>query len=452
MNINAKQITSLDKTRDSALSANLNALKAMTASPNAAKQQAAKLLQFIREKYQLAGSDEYMKETTARPLRRPIPVTTATAINPAREVTKRIGLARRQPNLFYQISKPRVSRESFMDHRSHTNDIRHVYLFIAIDIDILFLELVRRLTRDIVYHLHDVGTIHHAVTIGIARTCALVFEENETAITGIASLIKLELGSIDNLTGILVEQQCYNTEFHLVLDTGIGRDINGVFVLHCLVFDNGRRQTALNTTEWLVGRNRNIIVCQIAKLIESCGRGDFIYLHFSGHGQPFEDLNGDEDDGWDESIIPYDAQQVYEKGKYEGASHIIDDELHSYFQKLMSKVGSSGLVCVVIDACHAGNTYMGDEEDEGEAFLRGSKKGFSPNAKDYHPRINAKGRFQVLKKADQGDVIVLEACRSYQSNYEIKQNGKYYGPLSYYVGMVLAKQNLTATHYLRQYC
>ena len=184
---------------------------------------------------------------------------------------------------------------------------------------------------------------------------------------------------------------------------------------------------------------------EIAKLIESCGRGDIVYLHFSGHGQPFEDLDGDEDDGWDESIIPYDAQKVYVKGKYEGSNHIIDDELHSYFQKMMSKVGSSGLVCVVIDACHAGNTYMGDEEDEEEVFLRGIKKGFSPHAKDYHPRINAKGNFQVAKKANQGDVILLEACRSYQSNYEIKQNGKYYGPLSFYVGMVLAKKELNAS-------
>lgn len=173
--------------------------------------------------------------------------------------------------------------------------------------------------------------------------------------------------------------------------------------------------------------------------------GDIVYLHFSGHGQPFEDLDGDEDDGWDESIIPYDAQKEYAKGQYEGANHITDDELHSYFQRLMSKVGPSGLVCVVIDACHAGNTYMGDEEDEEETFLRGTKKGFSPNTKDYHPRINAKGSFQIAKKVDQGDIIVLEACRSYQSNYEIKQKGKYYGPLSYYVGMVLAKQKLTAS-------
>ena len=60
-----EDISTLDAARDQALSAYLNALKAMTASPNAAKQQAAKLLQFIREKYTLSAADEYMKETTA---------------------------------------------------------------------------------------------------------------------------------------------------------------------------------------------------------------------------------------------------------------------------------------------------------------------------------------------------------------------------------------------------
>lgn len=58
-------IEELDKQRDSALSAFLNALKAMLASPNASKAAAAKTLTFIRDKYSLSTSDEYMKETTA---------------------------------------------------------------------------------------------------------------------------------------------------------------------------------------------------------------------------------------------------------------------------------------------------------------------------------------------------------------------------------------------------
>ena len=60
-----EDIETLDKERDQALSAFNAALKSMLSSPNAAKQQAAKLLMFVREKYTLNPSDEYMKETTA---------------------------------------------------------------------------------------------------------------------------------------------------------------------------------------------------------------------------------------------------------------------------------------------------------------------------------------------------------------------------------------------------
>ena len=60
-----EDIETLDTERDKALSAFLSALKSMQSSPNAQKQQAARLLMFIREKYTLNASDEYMKETTA---------------------------------------------------------------------------------------------------------------------------------------------------------------------------------------------------------------------------------------------------------------------------------------------------------------------------------------------------------------------------------------------------
>ena len=66
-------------------------------------------------------------------------------------------------------------------------------------------------------------------------------------------------------------------------------------------------------------------------LASQCKVGDIVYLHFSTHGQPFEDDNGDEDDGWDESIVPVDAPIEYTKGKYEGENHLIDDELHKFW-------------------------------------------------------------------------------------------------------------------------
>ena len=178
----------------------------------------------------------------------------------------------------------------------------------------------------------------------------------------------------------------------------------------------------------------------LKSLTKSCRKGDVVYIHFSCHGQPFEDKNGDEEDGWDESIVPCDALKKYQKGKYEGANHILDDELHTYFQKIRQAIGPKGFLCVVIDACHAGSMQMGIEEDE--EFIRGTKDAFSPNGKIYQPRINTKGHFVIKNSGSQGEILILEACRSYQTNYEIKKNGQYYGPLSYYVNKVISSQPL----------
>lgn len=186
---------------------------------------------------------------------------------------------------------------------------------------------------------------------------------------------------------------------------------------------------------------------ELSTLLASCRRGDIVYLHFSCHGQPFEDLDGDEEDGWDESLVPYDARKVFSAGKYEGANHIKDDELHTYIQKIRNAVGSKGFVCVVIDACHAGGSSRGDEgdgEDDDDPIIRGTKDGFSPHGKSFRPRIDTKSNFKIASSAGLSDVVIVEACRSYQSNCEIKQNGKYYGPLSYYLNKTLQTYSVSA--------
>ena len=187
---------------------------------------------------------------------------------------------------------------------------------------------------------------------------------------------------------------------------------------------------------------------EFTSLISKCKSGDYIYLHFSGHGQPFEDMNGDEDDGWDESIIPYDAMMNYQRGRYEGSSHITDDELSSIIRKLRIKVGTKGFVFVVIDACHAGGSSRGDEEEqtEEEMFCRGTKIGFSPHGKVYRPRVNRNGHFIIQSENGLSNVIIIEACRSYQSNFEIKENGNYYGPLSFYLNKVLQTINISPSN------
>ena len=82
------------------------------------------------------------------------------------------------------------------------------------------------------------------------------------------------------------------------------------------------------------------------------------------------------------------------------------------------------------------------EEDE-EIFSRGTRDGFSSTRKPYRPPVNTNGHFVINSSATQSGIVILEACRSYQSNYEIKQDGQYYGSLSYYVNKTLLSSQLT---------
>ena len=174
----------------------------------------------------------------------------------------------------------------------------------------------------------------------------------------------------------------------------------------------------------------------LSKFLSSCNQGDIVYLHFSCHGQPVEDLDGDEPDGWDEAIVPYDAYKVYQEGKYTGENHITDDELNKILLTIRTKVGASGFVNVVIDACHAGSSYRGAEDND-SVIVRGTNRGFSATGKMFVPKIDKRSRIRVEQSKGMSDICLMEACRSYQVNNEIKENGVYYGSLSFYVNKVL---------------
>ena len=180
----------------------------------------------------------------------------------------------------------------------------------------------------------------------------------------------------------------------------------------------------------------NNIRKSLASFSTKCKSGDIIYLHFSCHGQPFEDYDGDESDGWDEALVPFDALKEYHQGKYTGENHITDDELNGYLKTIRNRVGPNGIVYVVIDACHAGSSYRGDK-DEDSVVIRGTDKGFSKTNEQYAPRIDKRGKIKVESSAQMANICILEACRSYQVNSELRADGKYYGSLSYYVNKTL---------------
>lgn len=164
--------------------------------------------------------------------------------------------------------------------------------------------------------------------------------------------------------------------------------------------------------------------------------GDIVYIHLSGHGQAVEDEDGDEADGWDEAFIPFDAERSYRENGYHGENHLLDDELNGYLNIIRRKIGETGVVYVVMDACHAGSSYRGEEEQD-SVYVRGTEIGFSKTGKTYTPRINRSGNVRIDTEKGMAPIFMLESCRSYEVNLEIKQNGNYYGPMSYYISQQL---------------
>lgn len=105
------------------------------------------------------------------------------------------------------------------------------------------------------------------------------------------------------------------------------------------------------------------------QLIQKVKAGDIAVFHFSGHGQQIEDDNGDEGDGLDESIIPYDAPAEYRPGP---DKHFRDDLLGQKLAQLRSKLGEKGNLLVVIDACHSGTMTRGAGKTRGTSQIYAS--------------------------------------------------------------------------------
>ena len=179
----------------------------------------------------------------------------------------------------------------------------------------------------------------------------------------------------------------------------------------------------------------NIIAC-LDHLVSVCEPNDVVYLHFSGHGQQMTDLDGDEEDGYDESFVPYDAAMDYSEAD-NGEKHLTDDEIATYLRAFKKNVGNKGRVITVIDACHSGQgthnigRYHEDSHstdafmDYGEMnaqieLFRGTDRVFE---------IPTRGLVSFIK--ENGPIgICVYACDSGEVNFELLAGGKYYGRLT----------------------
>jgi hypothetical protein len=82
------------------------------------------------------------------------------------------------------------------------------------------------------------------------------------------------------------------------------------------------------------------VLQEMEKLLRTAGAGDSVVFQYAGHGTQVSDVDGDEDDGDDEALVPYD----YASGRF-----LIDDELFELFGQL----GAGASLTCFMDCCHS---------------------------------------------------------------------------------------------------
>jgi len=162
-------------------------------------------------------------------------------------------------------------------------------------------------------------------------------------------------------------------------------------------------------------------------LISKARPGDIVVFHFSGHGQQIFDDNGDETDGYDEALIPYDAGAYFDPVNYKGEKHLRDDELGVKLNAIRTKIGVTGSLVVVIDACHSGTAHRGvEDKKKQESFVaRGTPTPFTKPG--YKPNIKVNFASQGVEEESfigrgVGNMIVFSASSPNQVNFETRDN------------------------------
>jgi hypothetical protein len=222
--------------------------------------------------------------------------------------------------------------------------------------------------------------------------------------------------------------------------------INDVRFIKAALLKNG---FDLNNVDSLFNEKatKKNILAALDALYAKASENDIVFFHFSGHGQQIQDDNGDEADGYDEALIPYDAQGMYDPVSYNGQNHLRDDELGAKLSKIRAKIGSKGSLVVLVDACHSGTATRGNEF----SISRGDAIPFQ--APEYKPKLLKNAAdidgFTEGSSTALSNMILFSASSPNQVNYETKDaenNGV--GSLSYAFSKAINDLPVNSSYYL----
>ncbi|KAL7417291.1 caspase domain-containing protein [Mrakia frigida] len=198
---------------------------------------------------------------------------------------------------------------------------------------------------------------------------------------------------------------------------------------------------------------RQNILTAMQWLVRGAAPNDSLFFHYSGHGGQTQDLDGDEDDGNDETIYPCDFKQTT-------PGHIVDDEMHAI---MVRPLPAGCRLTAIFDSCHSGSAldlpYIYSTEGKikepnllaeagqgilgaGMSYLKGDMGGMFKGAMNTFKQVTSGGQAsQNTKqtKTSAADVISWSGCKDSQTSADTSEAGKATGAMSYAFIAALSK-------------
>lgn len=192
-------------------------------------------------------------------------------------------------------------------------------------------------------------------------------------------------------------------------------------------------------------------------IIQTLKQGDVFFFHFSGHGQQVIDVDRksfpktkylakDELDQKDEALVLYNAPLEW-TDNYTLNEHLVDDQLNYYMTAARNKLGATGQVFLIIDACHSGSATRGSDSKtvRGTSIVCAPKDFKEVDKKDNSLGFDGDFTFNLDKNS--APMVAFFGCKAEQVNSEITaSNGMNYGSLTYYFSQSLAELKENASY------
>ncbi len=208
------------------------------------------------------------------------------------------------------------------------------------------------------------------------------------------------------------------------------QSVNDAWLIENSLISQGFQPANIHTLTDAQVTRENILQAIHTQLIQRVRPGDLAVFHFSGHGQQVQDDNGDEIDGLDEALVPYNSPKKFQPGINYGQHLLRDDELGEALLALRQRLGPQGHLLVLLDACHSGTATRGLS-----TVARGTDVVMADP--DYLARLQDSPRSEAAVgdlsglTAGLAPVVVLSGSSPNQSSYEQQNSQQNYGLFSY---------------------